>query len=406
MKILNFGSCNIDYVYSVEHFVLPGETLCADKLNIFPGGKGLNQSVALANAGCEVYHAGCIGDDGAFLRELLISHSINTDFLKTAPSKTGHAIIEVIPDGENRIMIFAGANRDITESMVDCTFEHFCENDIIVLQNEISCRDYIIKKAKEKRLITVFNPAPFTSDITTEALNGISYLIVNKTEANSLTGESNVDDIIDIIRKKLPDCRVVLTLGKEGCCYFDSTQVIMQNAFSVNAVDTTAAGDTFIGYFVAGIAQNKSINDILRISCAASALCVQKLGASSSIPTISEVKGAMGNLKEIKHDAFYRSLIAYCENNLSNASLDGFAKQMNYSRSYTIRRTRAAINMCFTAYLQNLRCEKAEALIAETDKSISEIVLLCGYVNETHFRELFKKKYGCNPLEYRKKNKR
>lgn len=290
MKILNFGSCNIDYVYSVPHFVLPGETLAATELNIFPGGKGLNQSIAVANAGCRVFHAGCIGNDGIFLKELLESKNVNTDFLSVGSEKTGHAIIEVDENGENRIILFSGANAKIDEQMIDRVLDNFCENDILLLQNEISCRNYLLKKAKERNLTVVFNPAPFTSDITCDLISNVSYLIVNKTEAFNLTGEKEIDLIIKKIRSDFPKCKVVVTFGKDGCYYFDDKQIIKQNAFNVKAVDTTAAGDTFIGYFIAGIANNIPIKENLRISCMASAICVTKLGASTAIPTISEVK--------------------------------------------------------------------------------------------------------------------
>ena len=152
MKILNFGSLNLDYVYSVDHFVQAGETLSSIDLKEFSGGKGLNQTLALKRAGMDVYHAGAIGQDGMMLKELLESENVHSEFVKVlyGNNRTGHAIIQKDQDGDNCILLYGGTNRNITQEMIDDVMEHFDQGDYLVLQNEINNIPYLIQKAKEK----------------------------------------------------------------------------------------------------------------------------------------------------------------------------------------------------------------------------------------------------------------
>ena len=161
MKILNFGSLNIDYVYSVDHFVQKGETLLSKDLNVYSGGKGLNQSVALGRAGARVYHAGAVGADGTFLLKLLNDAGVDTSYVYQSEAvRTGNAIIQTDKTGDNCILLFGGANQEITKEQVDETIDFFEPGDFIVLQNEINEMPYIIRKAHERGMIIVFNPAP------------------------------------------------------------------------------------------------------------------------------------------------------------------------------------------------------------------------------------------------------
>ena len=136
MKILNYGSCNIDYVYALDHILKVGETLVADKLSIFPGGKGLNQSIAIARAGAPVYHAGCVGSDGDFLIELMSESGVDTSYIKRVNEKNGHAIIEVSRKGDNSIFIYAGSNGMIEKADIDRVLSDFSSGDILLLQND------------------------------------------------------------------------------------------------------------------------------------------------------------------------------------------------------------------------------------------------------------------------------
>ena len=148
--ILNFGSVNIDNCYQVRDFVRAGETISALEVTRHAGGKGFNQSVALARAGAKVCHAGCIGEDGLFLRDMLHAEGVDTDFLRVTDSPTGNAIIQVNARGENCIILYTGANGCVTEDYADEVFSRFGPDDVLLVQNEISSLPYIIEKAREK----------------------------------------------------------------------------------------------------------------------------------------------------------------------------------------------------------------------------------------------------------------
>lgn len=300
MKIVNFGSCNIDYVYQVPHFVRPGETLSSTDLNRFPGGKGLNQSIAMARSGCKVYHAGCIGQDGLFLKELLAEAGADVSYLKVTDSPSGQAIIQVDDNGENSIILYSGSNAKITKEYIDEVLLNFEKGDIVVLQNEISNVDYIVEKAYDLGLTIVLNPAPFHEDLKKIDLNKISVLILNEVEAEEFSGESQIEKIKEFFKGK--NIKTVLTLGSKGCLYFDKDTELYCPAFCVDVIDTTSAGDTFTGYFVSGLVKNLDIESNLRYASAASALAVSKLGAAVSIPISSEVENALKTLKSLSCD--------------------------------------------------------------------------------------------------------
>lgn len=296
MKILNFGSCNIDYVYSLDHIVNPGETQTSDSMNIFPGGKGLNQSIACARAGAMVYHAGCIGEDGDFLMEIMKSSGVDTSLVKRVPGKNGHAIIQVNKSGENSIFLYGGSNEQVTKEYIDSVLENFEAGDILLLQNEINNVDYVVQKAGEKKMCIVLNPSPFNEKISKIKFEYISYLILNEGEAKDISGCDTSDDAVRILNKKYPDLKIILTLGSKGSVFYDGNKSYVQSAYKVKAVDTTAAGDTYTGYFAAGLASGMDIPDILKIATGASALSVTKNGAAPSIPIADEVSIFLANI--------------------------------------------------------------------------------------------------------------
>ncbi len=290
MKVLNFGSLNIDYVYSVDHFVRAGETISSTGMETFTGGKGLNQSVAFARAGAKTFHAGCIGAEGAFLRKMLEDSGADTRFVKTLDGVAcGHAIIQVTPAGENCIMLFGGANQRITEEFMDSVFAEFGEGDLLMLQNEINGLPRIIKRAREKRMSIALNPSPFNEKITELDLSDIDWLILNETEGCEITGKTDADDIINELISRYPHMRIVLTLGSKGSRYADRDSRAEQSIFKAQAVDTTAAGDTFTGYFFSCVMSGKAPAEALKIASAASSITVSRKGAAPSIPTMQEV---------------------------------------------------------------------------------------------------------------------
>lgn len=291
MKILCFGSLNLDKVYRVPYFVRSGETLASSTLNEFCGGKGLNQSIALARAGAKVYHAGCVGaSDGGVLLETLRNAGADVSMIRQLACPTGHAIIQVDATGQNCILLYGGANQQVSCEQIDSTLSHFQEGDILVLQNEISNLRYLIEQAAQRKMVIVLNPSPMTDAIRALPLHLVSYFMLNEVEARDLCGESAADeDYLDRLLALYPSSRIVLTLGSRGCIYRDADQQIRFPACRVQAVDTTAAGDTFTGFFVAGIAAGASIRDSLSLSTRAAAISVSRAGASTSIPTREEV---------------------------------------------------------------------------------------------------------------------
>ena len=276
MKILDFGSCNIYYVYDAEHIVQPGETLVADKLSKFPGGKGLNQAIAIAKAGAPVYLAGCVGEDDMMLRPVLKQAGVDISNLQTVSEPTGHAIIQVDKNGENSIVIYRGANGAVTKEYIDHVLQQFDSGDILLLQNEISNLLYLIKKAAEKGMKIILNPSPFEEQLKRIDLRDLYCVMLNETEAMQWTGTKLVSDFLDWVQKEYPDLQVVLTLGKKGSIFLRKGEQYKQQAFSVSAVDTTAAGDTFTGYFVAGLCKGMDISEVLRRASAASAIAVSR----------------------------------------------------------------------------------------------------------------------------------
>jgi len=272
MKILNFGSLNIDHVYNVKTFVKPGETISALSYNRFSGGKGLNQSIALARAGAPVYHAGRIGGDGLFLREILLASGADCSLLAIAEDEaTGHAMIQVSAEGENCIVLCGGSNRNISLEQIRDTFDSMSPGDFLLLQNEISAMPEIIRKADEKGMRIFLNPAPMNESVFTLPLELVDTFIVNEIEAAGLagvSGEKTPEEILTALQTKYPAANILMTLGAAGAMYADSrgTLPLSVPAEKVEKVmDTTAAGDTFIGYFLAETARGEA-PDLIQVS--------------------------------------------------------------------------------------------------------------------------------------------
>jgi ribokinase len=291
MRILNFGSLNIDYVYRVDTFLKPGETKAAKSRSVFAGGKGLNQSLAIARAGLSVFHAGKIGEEGGFLVDTLQKGKVDTSLIVRSSVPTGHTIIQVDDSGRNCILLFGGANQDIEEAYIDSTLEKFEKSDILVLQNEISRIPMIIEKAKEKGLTIVMNPAPYTPSIQNYPLDSVNIFILNEIEAEGLSGSGNPRQAIEILAARFPNAQIVLTLGEEGALWAHKDQQLYQPAYKVKAVDTTAAGDTFTGYFIAGMVEGLETKQALDLAARAASICVTRPGAADSIPWRQEVPG-------------------------------------------------------------------------------------------------------------------
>ena len=293
MKLLDFGSLNIDHTYQLPHLVRPGETLASDSYHKSEGGKGFNQAVALAKAGQEVYLAGAIGQDGLFLRDYLQQLGVHTEHLCVLDAPTGHAMIQLDTEGQNCIILFGGTNGMITEAMIDEVLADFGAGDYLLLQNEISHVDSIICAAHAKGMHIILNPSPMSPELLTWPLELVEWFILNEIEGADITGKTQPEEMLDELLRRYPACHVVLTLGERGSVYADATQRMDQSIVSAHTVDTTAAGDTFTGYFIHALLQGEAIQQALKTAACASAITVSRPGAGRSIPAAEEVQAAM-----------------------------------------------------------------------------------------------------------------
>ncbi len=290
MKILNFGSLNLDYTYEVDHFVKPGETLSAKARSLNCGGKGLNQAIALAKAGSDVYMAGALGkEDGGILLRQLENAGVHTEYVKVLDQiPSGNAFIQVDANGENCIVLYGGANQAVDEAMADEILADFIAGDWLILQNEISCIPYIMKKAHEKKMIIVLNPSPVNDKISEMPLHYVDYFLLNRDEAAVLS--DHAEDPFAALKEIYPEAKIVITMGSAGSAYWNGSELLHQSIFRVNAADTTGAGDTFTGYFISSLVNGLSDQEALRMAAKASAIAVSRKGASASIPCLDEVK--------------------------------------------------------------------------------------------------------------------
>ena len=293
MKLLDFGSLNIDHTYQLPHLVRPGETLASDSYHKSEGGKGFNQAVALAKAGQEVYLAGAIGQDGLFLRDYLQELGVHTEHLCVLDAPTGHAMIQLDTEGQNCIILFGGTNGMITEAMIDEVLADFGAGDYLLLQNEISHVDSILRAAHAKGMHIILNPSPMSPELLTWPLELVEWFILNEIEGADITGKTQPEEMLDELLRRYPACHVVLTLGERGSVYADAAQRIDQSIVTAHTVDTTAAGDTFTGYFIHALLQGEAIQQALKTAACASAITVSRPGAGRSIPAAEEVQAAM-----------------------------------------------------------------------------------------------------------------
>lgn len=296
MAILDFGSCNVDMVFTVEHINAPGETQTALAFARYPGGKGLNQAIALQRAGADAWIAGCVGEDDPFLRKLLCDEGVNCDCLCAVPGPTGQAIIQVDSKGENSIVAFPGANFRVTREQILTTLQQFGKQGRwVILQNEISNLPYIVAQAKELGLQVMLNPSPYNDVMKEIDLAMVDVLILNQVEACQVFGTDS-EDFLKRMERDYPNTRVMLTLGSRGCIYMERGKRMYQDAYRVHAVDTTGAGDTFTGYFAALMDRGEPMERVLKVASAAAALSVTRSGAAVSIPKLDEVLAWMEDL--------------------------------------------------------------------------------------------------------------
>lgn len=290
MKFLSFGSVNHDIVYSVKHIVQEGETISCQTMQKFWGGKGQNQCVALARSGAPTSLAARISeDDASMLSQLAHNCQINVESVGLDKTPTGHAIIQVNDDGQNAIIVYPGANYSMSPDFIDQVLEKFSAGDILLLQNEINNIPYIIKAAKKIGMIVALNPSPFTKEILHWPLELVDLFVLNEIECEAFCGAADAE----VMRKKYPHAEIVLTLGGNGSVFCGNQGLFHQDIFKVPVVDTTAAGDTFTGYFLNTYYTTGDAKAALRIASKAAAIAVSRNGAVPSIPHADEVASGL-----------------------------------------------------------------------------------------------------------------
>lgn len=295
-RLVNLGSLCIDKVYRVASIASAGETVASRSFSVYPGGKGLNQSIAAAKAGAEVEHHGCIGSDGTWLKEVLADAGVNTEGVLEVEGETGHAVIQVNDHGENSIVIVGGTNRSISTEKIDDVLAQMADEDWLLLQNEINDLELVLELASHYQRRVAFNVAPVDGREQAYDLSDVDILIVNEVEATALSQKDVPNQAVDQLTSTYPSSHIVLTLGRDGLMYGYGDERETQPAFKVDAMDETAAGDAFIGYFMASLLSGKAISDALRAGSIAGAFATTKEGAAVSIPTLNEFHAFERNL--------------------------------------------------------------------------------------------------------------
>jgi len=292
MKILVYGSLNIDLVYSVDHIAQPGETIASNTMEKNAGGKGANQAAALAKAGMEVYLAGKIGEDGRFLLELLGSYGVNTEMVSVYSGATGQALIQLDRNKQNAIILYAGGNGEIREDEIPGVLKSFGAGDAVLLQNEIPHTDAIIRKAKERGMKIYLNPSPFDEKIRDMPLDLVDVFFVNELEAAALARlppETPPSLILDKLCGRFPAAEIILTAGRDGAYYGSGNIREKGEIIELPVVDTIGAGDTFTGYYIAAREKQYSVREALNLACKAASIAVSRKGAMQAMPLKDEV---------------------------------------------------------------------------------------------------------------------
>ncbi|HIY91482.1 ribokinase [Companilactobacillus sp. HBUAS56275] len=299
-KIVVLGSINVDTILNIPRLPLPGETMAMGDQSTAGGGKGANQAIAAVRGGAETTFIAKVGQDHAadFMLETFKKDGLNMDHI-TVDSKagTGKAYILLDKDGQNSILIYGGANQTITVDDVESARDSIANADCLVSEFETPLEATVraFEIAKQNGVITILNPAPAKTDIPQKLLTLTDIIVPNETEAEAITGIKVVDkkSIINSAAKlnKMGVKRVIITIGSRGSLYYTDGKESFVDAYKVSAVDTTAAGDTFIGYLAAKLDSDlDNMVEAMKFASKASSIAVQVKGAQNSIPYVDDVK--------------------------------------------------------------------------------------------------------------------
>ena len=286
--IWNLGSINIDNFYEVPHLPSAGETLAAQSYGFGLGGKGANMSVAAARAGARVSHIGAIGHNGQWTRERLMEYGVDTPHIAKIDVPTGHANIVIDAQGENNIVLFQGANVELTEAIIGAALTEASPGDFLLMQNETNGQGYAASTAQALGLRVAYAAAPFDADAIADLFGKIDLLVLNEVEASQLeeaTGKS---------AGALGIADVVITLGAQGCKWISSTTETCFDAYPAEALDTTGAGDTFTGFLVAALDRGLDMEAAIDLALKAGSLMVTRRGTADVIPDLKEIQDHFG----------------------------------------------------------------------------------------------------------------
>jgi len=286
MSIFNLGSINIDYIYTLPRLLAAGETLASTSFSAALGGKGANQSIALARAGADVRHAGQLHEADTAWLDGLREAGVDCSHILAADISSGHAVVAVDEQtAENQIILNPGSNQALPAEMIAPFLASAQPGDWALAQNEVNLTEAFLRAAKQKNLHICYSAAPFVADITAGLLPIVDLLIVNHLEAEALTSFTGKPIDRHGIR------HVIITQGAKGASYRGSAAAAFDlPAVPVKAVDTTGAGDTYLGYVLAVLDEGQTIEQAMQIAATASALQVTRQGASAAIPTRAEVE--------------------------------------------------------------------------------------------------------------------
>lgn len=300
-NICVIGSLNMDLVVNVDIMPKPGQTIIGSNFKEVPGGKGANQAVAMARLNGNVSMIGKVGEDGfgQTLINSLKNDKVDTTYIQTAKGATGVALITVDKNAQNSIVVSPGANFEVKEDDIDNNIEAIKNSDIVVLQLEtpLNTIKYALNKAKELNKYTILNPAPAVK-LDDEIIKNVDLLTPNETELEIISGvsietEEDIQKAAQIMIEKGVK-ELIVTLGSKGSLYINKEKSMFKKAYKVEAVDTTAAGDSYTGALAVALSQDKNIEDAMDFASKVGALSVLKEGAQSSLPTLEDVKNFRG----------------------------------------------------------------------------------------------------------------
>lgn len=280
-----FGSVNRDMTYSMPQIVRSGETVTSTGLSTAWGGKGLNQAVALAATGVPTALWARTGAHDQELIDFLSGRDVDVSHIAADPHEpTGHALVQLDPEGSNCIIIYPGANRTHREEQIDEALLGCSAGDLLIVQNETNLVAQAVEAAAHRGMRVAFNPSPLDGEALAVDLGAVDYLFVNEHEAAALTGATRPEEALDSLARRWPRMQIMMTLGADGSVWRQGERTCAVDAVRSEVVDTTGAGDTFAGFFLGSVLRGLPVERALETASRAASLAIGRKGAAASIP--------------------------------------------------------------------------------------------------------------------------